>query len=74
MTTARRYGGTDALSAGIVDQVADEGKVLATAVELARPLAGKAGATLGAIKTQMYAPTLAVLREKNVDFSALGGS
>ncbi|GAA1698456.1 enoyl-CoA hydratase-related protein [Fodinicola feengrottensis] len=74
MTTARRYGGTDALSAGIVDQVADEDKVVEAALELARPLAAKAGATLGAIKSQMYAQTLAVLREKNVDFSALGGS
>src|SRR3954465_3677887 len=32
MTTARRYGGTDALTAGIVDAVAGEGEVLSTAL------------------------------------------
>ncbi|WP_163511913.1 enoyl-CoA hydratase-related protein [Fodinicola acaciae] len=68
MTTGRRYGGTDALAAGIVDEVAGEGEVLAKALELARPLAAKAGPTLGAIKAQMYGPTLATLREKNVEF------
>jgi enoyl-CoA hydratase/carnithine racemase len=68
MTTGRRYGGTDALAAGIVDEVADEGEVLAKAVELARPLAAKAGPTLGAIKAQMYGPTLATLREKTSGF------
>ena len=47
MTTGRRYGGTDALAAGIVDAVAHEDDVLSSAIELARPLAGKAGPTLG---------------------------
>jgi Delta3-Delta2-enoyl-CoA isomerase len=63
MTTGRRYGGTDALAAGIVDAVAHEGDVLATAIELARPLAGKAGPTLGTIKERMYAPALTALRD-----------
>jgi enoyl-CoA hydratase/carnithine racemase len=63
MTTGRRYGGTDALSAGIVDAVAHEDDVLSSAIELARPLAGKAGATLGTIKSRMYADALAALRD-----------
>jgi enoyl-CoA hydratase/carnithine racemase len=63
MTTARRYGGSDALTAGIVDRAVAEESVRATAVELAGSLAGKAGATLGTIKERMYAPVLALLRE-----------
>lgn len=63
MTTGRRYGGTDALAAGIVDAVAHEDDVLPNAIELARPLAGKAGATLGTIKARMYADALAALRD-----------
>lgn len=42
MTTARRYGGHDARAAAIVDRTADEDTVRSSAVELARPLAGKA--------------------------------
>ncbi|MGH8861199.1 MAG: enoyl-CoA hydratase/isomerase family protein, partial [Jatrophihabitantaceae bacterium] len=63
MTTGRRYGGTDALAAGIVDAVAHEDDVLSTAIEMARPLAGKAGPTLGTVKARMYAPALAALRD-----------
>ena len=63
MTTGRRYGGTDALAAGIVDAVAHEDDVLSSAIELARPLAGKAGTTLGTIKERMYADALAALRD-----------
>lgn len=63
MTTARRYGGADALTAGIVDRAVAEEAVRATAVELAGSLAGKAGATLGTIKERMYAPVLELLRD-----------
>lgn len=63
MTTARRYGGDDALAAGIVDHAVDEDAVRATAVELAGSLAGKAGATLGTIKARLYAPVLELLRD-----------
>ncbi|GAA4691314.1 enoyl-CoA hydratase-related protein [Phytohabitans rumicis] len=62
MTTARRYGGADALAAGVVDHAVDEDAVRRTAVELAGAAAGKAGPTLGAIKARMYAPVLAALR------------
>jgi enoyl-CoA hydratase/carnithine racemase len=63
MTTGRRYGGTEAMAAGIVDAVADEGKVLDAALDLARPLAPKASEVLGKIKSDLYAQTLAVLRD-----------
>ena len=61
MTTGRRYGGQDALAAGIVDAVAGEGEVLGASVQIARPLAAKDGATLGAIKRGMYGPAVEAL-------------
>ena len=61
MITARRYGGEDALAAGLVDAVAEEDALLAAAVERARPLAAKDGATLGVIKQRMYAAEIEVL-------------
>jgi enoyl-CoA hydratase/carnithine racemase len=64
MTTARRYGGEDAVSAAVVDRAVDEESVRTTAVELARSLAGKAGPTLGTIKARMYAPVLDVLGDR----------
>ena len=65
MTTGRRYGGADALAAGIVDAAVHEDDVLSTAVEMARPLVAKAGATLGTIKARMYADALTALRDKD---------
>jgi Delta3-Delta2-enoyl-CoA isomerase len=62
MTTGRRYGGTDALVAGIVDAVAGESEVLPAAIDTARPLAGKPGAVLGIIKARMYEDAIRVLR------------
>ncbi|GAA0691589.1 enoyl-CoA hydratase/isomerase family protein [Kitasatospora atroaurantiaca] len=66
MVTARRYGGHDALAAAIVDRTADEDAVLQAAVEIAQAHAAKAGPTVGTIKTRMYAPVLAALREKDI--------
>lgn len=63
MVTARRYGGHDALAAGIVDHAVDEDAVRTTALALAQPLAAKAGDTLATIRTRMYAPALAALRD-----------
>jgi enoyl-CoA hydratase/carnithine racemase len=63
MTTARRYGGTDALGAGIVDETAAEADVLGRAVARAGALTGKRGDTLAAIKTTMYGPAVQALRE-----------
>ena len=64
MTTGKRYGGGDALSAGIVDAIANEDDVLSSAIEIAAPLAAKAGPTLGTIKERMYVEALAALRDK----------
>ncbi len=61
MVTARRYGGTDALAAAIVDSAVDEAAVRDTAVRFAAAQAAKAGDTLGAIKRGMYAPVVDLL-------------
>lgn len=63
MVTGRRYGGTDAEAAGIVDRAVGEDLVRPTALEIAQAQASKAGDTLATIKARMYAPTLALLRD-----------
>ncbi|MFI1728434.1 enoyl-CoA hydratase-related protein [Streptomyces acidicola] len=63
MLTARRYGGHDALAAGVVDLAVDEDAVRTTAVEIASGQLQKAGDTLRTIKTRMYASVLAALRD-----------
>lgn len=63
MTTGRRYGGTDAAAAGIVDEAVAESDVLPRAIERAQALAGKDPATLAAIKRGLYATTLDALRD-----------
>ena len=62
MTTARRYGGEDARSAGIVAATAGEGEVLDAAVARAEALAPKAGEVFGAIKARLYAEVVAELK------------
>ena len=64
MNTGRRYGGEQARAAGIVDEAVAEDRVVAAAVERATALTGKAGPTLGAIKEQMYAGPLGLLRQR----------
>jgi len=63
MTTGRRYGGKQALAAGIVQETAAEDDVLALAVARAAALTGKRGDTIGAIKSTMYAHVLAALAD-----------
>ena len=63
MVTARRYGGSDAATVGIVDQAVAEDAVRTTALEIAQSQANKAGDTLGTIKARMYASALATLRD-----------
>jgi enoyl-CoA hydratase/carnithine racemase len=63
MLTARRYGGSDAAAAGIVDQAVGEDAVRSAALEIAQAQAAKAGDTLATIKARMYAPVLATLRD-----------
>jgi enoyl-CoA hydratase/carnithine racemase len=62
MTTGRRYGGEQALTAGIVEAVADADHLLAAAIDLARPLAAKATPVRAQIKEDLYAEALAALR------------
>ena len=64
MTTGRRYGGGDALRAGIVDDAVAEDAVLQTALDRAGALASKAGPTLATIKEGMYAEALRLLRTR----------
>lgn len=61
MVTGRRYGGADALAAGIVDAAVAEDEVLPAAIERARAQAPKDPATLGTIKQRSYAATIASL-------------
>jgi len=63
MTTGRRFGGTAAAGAGLVDHAVPEDEVLTTALTRARGLVGKNPQTLAAIKSQMYVGPLAALRE-----------
>jgi len=67
MTTSRRYGGGEAVAAGIVDQAVAEDAVRTTAMQLAVAQAGKAGPTLGTIKARMYAGVLDQLRARSTD-------
>jgi enoyl-CoA hydratase/carnithine racemase len=62
MVTGRRYGGSAAAAAGIVDRAVDEDAVRSTAVEIAEAQLSKAGETLGTIKARMYASVLDTLR------------
>lgn len=63
MTTGRRYGAPDAVAAGIVQGAVPEDQVVSVAVARATELADKDGTTLGIIKSRLYAPALAVLRD-----------
>ena len=64
MVTGRRYNAPDALGAGIVDQVAPDQQVLASALSLAMGHAGKPRQPLAAIKQGLYAPVLAAIRAR----------
>jgi enoyl-CoA hydratase/carnithine racemase len=61
MVAGHRFGGPDALAAGIVSEVAPESEVLDRALARAAALAGKPRATLAAIKRGMYEPALEIL-------------
>ena len=63
MTTGHRYGGEDAVTAGLVDEAPAEDQVVPAAIARVAPLAAKAGPSLGAIKARMYADVVARLRE-----------
>ncbi|WP_409328571.1 enoyl-CoA hydratase/isomerase family protein [Trujillonella humicola] len=63
MVTGRRYGGTEARDAGIVDDAVAEEAGRSTGVERAASRTGLAGPGLAGIKTTMYGPVLAALRQ-----------
>lgn len=62
MVTGRRYTGAEALAAGIVNELADEEKVLPRAIEVAQSLASKAGPGIAGIRTQLHAHVIAHLQ------------
>lgn len=63
MTTGRRYGGTECVTAGIVDAVAPSAdEVRAVAVQQARALTEKSGDALGKIKHRIYGPVIEQLQ------------
>jgi enoyl-CoA hydratase/carnithine racemase len=64
MLTGRRYGGPDALAAGIVDATESEDAVLDAAVARAAALADKSRDTVSKIKQTMYAPAAEALAEQ----------
>jgi Delta3-Delta2-enoyl-CoA isomerase len=61
LLTARRYGGPEALAAGIVQQVAGEDEVLVQAVKIAASLAGKDRTTLAEHKRLLYGDAITTL-------------
>jgi len=61
LVTGRRYGGSDALAAGIVQQAAAEDEVVAEAVKIAAGLAGKDRRTLAEHKRLLYGDAIATL-------------
>lgn len=58
MTTSRRYGGADALAAGIVNEIADGDGVLPAAIARAAATTALHGANLRKIKSDVHAPIL----------------
>jgi enoyl-CoA hydratase/carnithine racemase len=61
VATARRYGGEDALTWGIVDAAVEAEQVVPTAVGRARELAAKAHPAIRTIKRGLYPQVLAAL-------------
>ncbi|MBB4683100.1 enoyl-CoA hydratase-related protein [Amycolatopsis jiangsuensis] len=63
MTTGRRFGGPQAAELGLVDGTVTQDALVTAATESVAALAGKDRGTLAAIKSTMFAPALATLRE-----------
>jgi len=68
MATGRRYSGPDALAEGLVDATASLDQLARTASDQVIELATKDRATLGTIKTRLFASVVDALRD--VDASA----
>ena len=67
MLTGRRYGGTDALEAGIVHAAAAEGEVVPASVARAAELAEKPRHAVSAIKARLYEDALDQLESASAD-------
>ncbi|OZD13043.1 enoyl-CoA hydratase/isomerase family protein [Rhodococcus sp. 06-156-3C] len=65
MTTGHRYGGPQALSAGLADALAAEGTTTDAAVRKVEAVMGKTPATMRAIKKTMFADVLEALTDKD---------
>ncbi len=63
MLTAHRFGGDDAVAASIADEAHADAEVRPRAIELAQSLAPTANPIIGRLKEDLYAATLATLRE-----------
>jgi len=61
VATGRRYGGADALAAGIVEHATPEDEVLARALAIAAPLAHKAHPVMSKLKADLYPEVLHAL-------------
>ncbi len=64
MTTGRRYGGGEAVAAGIAQATASEAELLPAAIARAAANAAADGPTLNKIKNDLHAPLLAALAVK----------
>jgi enoyl-CoA hydratase/carnithine racemase len=64
IATGTRYGSEPALARRIVDEAADEAKVVPRAVELAQAFAAKADPAMGVLKSGLYPRVLEALRSK----------
>lgn len=62
MSTGHRYPGPEAREAGLVDETVAEAEVVTAAAERLRPILGKDGATMAAIKSTMFASVTDALR------------
>jgi enoyl-CoA hydratase/carnithine racemase len=62
VTTGRRYGGADALAAGIVEHAVAESEVLPRAIAIAQALAAKADPIVARLRTDAYPELLEALR------------
>jgi enoyl-CoA hydratase/carnithine racemase len=61
IATGKRYGGEEAVAAGIVDRAVAEDEVVPTAMAIAAELAGKADPALTTLKRGMYPQVLEAL-------------
>lgn len=62
MSTGHRYGGVEAMAAGLVDATAAEGAVVDAAIERLTPIVGKKPDTLRTINTTVFGSAIDSLR------------